>query len=645
MSVKLLFELRERLHYTAIAGTLTAGEDFRLKNVLSQFEQIAGSAPIFAKINEMLKPLRNPEGFTGSKLMDAASLVDAVCITQAGGLTKADPEKEAAEAAAQEKSSAQEERKQENLKKERRQFKYSEIKPFLDAFTSKGSGRFSLISDAYQENNPALSDYRILPALIQGLGDSYSEMADLCMKILSKSDESVIPLLKEGFQPDGKKDMARRVSVIAAVGGASENEFYQELLNTAKGPVRVAAIQGLVFDKANQELLIKLAKSERGDAKHTAMAALMKQEGEEKEEFFRSLITKDITSVNSFLYYMDDEETADLLADAIYAFCEQYIPLRKSLSKEDTEKAAQKLRNIGDALSNKYSVKLFECYRYLDEHKKELSVYDLPTFFERINDAVINTLFMRPKKELLDAARALGAESGTYLKCALMAGMIQDFAGSFDSYADRISDKESVGALIQVLDYLSFHKDRKCYVLHTDLPYMEWNGENGIASRTIELEETMDIRWIKMIATIQNWDSKRKSRNYSYYYYSNSQVAVLKKLANPENEEHLSLLKTFFRHYAEQGRGMDAIEAYLELGGTDCKGLIPALIKAEPGMVRYTMYRLYGKMPMTPDEIADELESIAQLVKGKKLRGTYLSPEDILEKAARFRCGDRSFLD
>ena len=97
MSVKLLFELKERLHYTAVAGILTAGEDFRLQNILRQFKGAAGASPVFAKIDGLLEPLRDPAGFTGRQLMEAASLVDAVCMTLAAGLAKAEPAPEDSE--------------------------------------------------------------------------------------------------------------------------------------------------------------------------------------------------------------------------------------------------------------------------------------------------------------------------------------------------------------------------------------------------------------------------------------------------------------------------------------------------------------------------------------------------------------------
>lgn len=659
MSVKLLFELRERLHYTAIAGTLTAGEDFRLKNVLEQFAQIAGSAPVFAKINELLKPLGNPEGFTGRQLMEAASLVDAVCITQAGGLTKAAPgsavsfEGVASPGAAVPEGSALSEDTagtsggKKPPAAEMKQFKYSEVKPFLDALTSKGSGRYSLMEEAYRTDNPVLTDYRLIPALVRGLNDSYSEMADLCQNILCEQGASIIPFLKEGFRPDGKKDMARRVTVIARVGGKQESGFFRDLIANAKGPVRIAAIHGLVFDEDCQNYLIELAKSERGDAKHAAMSALMKQTGTSKDEFFRSLIQKDAAFAADYLYYMEDLETADLLADALYAFCETHLPIKKELKKEEAEKLVLQLGKISGGLYNKYSPKLFGCYRYLDENKKNLGSVGIKELLGTINTAIEHTLFMRPNQEIIAETRKLGAKSDTFLKCALTAEFIENFAGSYDAYADRLTDTTAQRAMVSAIQRLSYDREKKYYVLRLVTMVMDWNGEKKSICRTLELDETMDIRWFRLITSVAGWD-KKFSSGYDYYlnYYSNNtQVGTLQRLMNPEDEELTAYLKDFYRRYSLLGKGENGIEAYLELGGTDFAGMIPALIKANPKEARYSMYRLYDKLPMDPQDIAAELRQIADMIETNKLRGTYLTPKDIREKADQFQKGERSFLN
>ena len=94
MNLSPLYELRERLAGSGIAGVNLIKEDFRLSRAIEALEPLAKAAPVFQKIydtaKEAIKPeCENPTGV----LLDALALVDAVIYTQGITETKKEPEK------------------------------------------------------------------------------------------------------------------------------------------------------------------------------------------------------------------------------------------------------------------------------------------------------------------------------------------------------------------------------------------------------------------------------------------------------------------------------------------------------------------------------------------------------------------------
>ena len=74
---------------------------------------------------------------------------------------------------------------------------------------------------------------------------------------MEEDGENVVPLLKGGFDPKGKKAMVRRVQVIDKVSGAKENDFYLEKLADAEKEVRQALIYALRHSMDNIDQLLE----------------------------------------------------------------------------------------------------------------------------------------------------------------------------------------------------------------------------------------------------------------------------------------------------------------------------------------------------------------------------------------------------
>ncbi len=209
MDLQPLYEVQERLEHAAVAGTGILNEDFRLKRAREGLAPLAAASPVFAKISAGLEALlAAPPEKRGGALLGVLALVDAVVYTQAsaGMAGELEPLPHGV-GTCQEVS-------------------YGQLRPLLEALTGTGGGRYNLIKEAFANHPEYFADYRVIPALVAGLGDSYGELADLNADILGRQGPGILPLLEAGFDPAGGRGMARRVEVMSRAAGAQANDFF-----------------------------------------------------------------------------------------------------------------------------------------------------------------------------------------------------------------------------------------------------------------------------------------------------------------------------------------------------------------------------------------------------------------------------------
>ena len=247
MNLQPLYDVKARLEQAAIAGTGLLGEDFRLQRAAESLKPLAAASPVFGKIDGGLRALLSaPAEERAGLLLDLLALVDAVAYTQ--GKTGMAGELEPLPTGG---GTFQ-------------QISYGQLSPLLTALTTTGGGRLEIIQSAWEDHPEFFTDYRVLPAVVDGLGDSYGEIAELNAKILKQSGPAALPLLKEGFDPAGNRAMARRVEVISALEGAGATPWLREVLPQAKKDVRAAVLTALGKDAKNLSLLLELAQTEKG---------------------------------------------------------------------------------------------------------------------------------------------------------------------------------------------------------------------------------------------------------------------------------------------------------------------------------------------------------------------------------------------
>src|ERR1700686_403896 len=133
MSIAVLTQVYDEMRRLAIAGSVTAGGDFRLKKLLPSLEQAGAKAPVFAKVAQAVKTLvEGTEQTSASALLELSTLVNAILYTQgetgvAGALAEIETN---------------------DLGPQTSQVSASVLKPLLEALTTTGSNRLEIIKDA-----------------------------------------------------------------------------------------------------------------------------------------------------------------------------------------------------------------------------------------------------------------------------------------------------------------------------------------------------------------------------------------------------------------------------------------------------------------------------------------------------------------
>ncbi len=349
MNLNPLYELKERLESGIIAGVSLLSEDFRLARAVEQIEPLSKASPVFQKIYQSAMQLLSDEGDRkGDMLLDILGFVDAVLTTQA--VTEVEGSLEPLEVA--EGSLCCE-------------VPYSQLAPLLLALSTSGSGHYSMIVEAHDKNPEIFSDYRLKTALVAGLNAGYSELAEQIERWLCEQDASLLPLLKKGFDPKGKKEMARRVHVVEAIAGAGENAWYLSMLPEAEKEVRTALIQAMRHSQENREILQGFTKTEKGNCKKAALWSMARMEGTENLEFWESQIRKNPAAASKYLAFSVSDEISDLIADAV---CRMLDGLEEQAKNETIvleEKDRATLQALFDSLLGKSSQKMLDLYRRL----------------------------------------------------------------------------------------------------------------------------------------------------------------------------------------------------------------------------------------------------------------------------------------
>lgn len=579
MDLQALYDLKERLEHSAIAGTGLLQEDFRLKRAVESLAPLAAASPVFGKIASAAESLlAAPPETRGKQLLDVLALVNAVAYTQGtvnvpGELT---PIKGGNGTCVQ--------------------ASYGQLHPLLTALTTTGGGRMEVIQSAWENHPELFNDFRVLPVLIAGLGDSYGEIAELNTKILKQAAPAVLPLLKKDFNPAGKKEMARRVEIISSIEGAGATPWLLETLPEAKKDVRAAVILALGSDLDNTALLLDLSRTERGNSRDAVLEALAKQDGETVQAFWAEELNKKPDSVK-FLRDTNTEWAAALVADGLRGQLEQMRAGNGRVSSE----AQMKFSLWCGVVGKKTSAPMLDFWRWADEHMETIDGFTnekgAPILAGvRLTDTLRESLRLTGPGPLRDFCLTLFDNRPAmtrYLIPSFHAALLSRPAAEvYEKYSPCILTKKPLlnaerkktlnNVLLRALGEVYWDRKQGCYVLTGGQP-------------TAGL---LDRRWFDLLVQAPDMDG------------------TLRRLTPPDDPELCAKLGDYlYSRILDGGRFIQEDVVFLrEHGWTQWKGFLDQKVRKDGSLTTYAAIRLLNETSLTGPEKAAELRNLAKIV-------------------------------
>lgn len=410
MDLMPLMHLRERLKAGAIAGTALLTDDFRLTRALEALSPLESASPVLARIGQGVRAMLDPGcPDPAAELLDVLALCDAVLVTQGTTVVEGELEPLPLTGRGDVLSNAP----------------YSVLRPLLDALTGTGGGRYAFIVDTHETQPALFRDYRVKQALVCALGASYAELADKAEEWLCEEGVEIAPLLKEDFDPKGKREMVRRLHVLETVSGADENAFYLSLLETGNKEIRAEAAYALRLEEGNAETLLTLVKTEKGAVKKQAQWALAQMDSPAVWEYWNTLAASKPEQAAEFMAFSTARRAGEITANVIGRLLEPFETDPKAVLTAET---AESLVSWLPALIGKSGEEVCRVFHRaaalggaLDRPAaggkspvefRSLPHEDAALFSEAIPQLLVCSLRLRPTPDLIDLAAALDRECG-----------------------------------------------------------------------------------------------------------------------------------------------------------------------------------------------------------------------------------------
>lgn len=630
MNLQALYDLKERLSHAAIAGTGLMQEDFRLRRAVESLAPLAAANPVFGRIAAAAKALLScPEGERSTRLLDVLSLVDAVVYTQGvsnvpGELTVL-PEGSGSYT----------------------QASYSVLQPLMTALGGTGSGRTTLIRDTWQSHPEYFRDFRVLPLVVGALNDNYAELAEMIGQILMQIGSSVIPLLKQGFDPGGKAGMARRVRLIARLAGDSEHEWLRAILPETKKEVREAVILALGNCADNVQLLLDLCQTERGKLKEAALHAAARMDDCQIDELWRKELKKKPVLVNC-LTGVNTALAADLAAGEGEALVKEL--LTGSSYNANQLNRLNVLRNV---LPGKYSPAIRDFWlrtamRMQDLAKitPENNSFGDYTAAEIFQTAILESILCNSCPEMLFLARELAELDPERLHCCAVLADLAELSAEavYEKYSpcfvstgllrrETASERNRRLQVLQAFTPISWSDSLDSYIAS----FRRFDALTGEEKRSIRKLDGFDPRWITLLCS-----GKTAMDGQMLILATRSgrcePEQLLLNLIRPGEEAVCGPIGAYlYQRMCKTGELFTYFQGMLRCGWKNWEGVLLHCVK-ESREVRYDRVLNYlNQVPMSNAQKAKELLELDGLVSkgGIKIWMNFWSSDRIRMIAAR----------
>ena len=627
MNFEPLYELKNRLENVAVVGINLVKDDFRLKRAVEQVKEYSNAAKVFKQIYDMGNSLISTDDEDKCDLfLDLLALLDAVLCTQATTYLGDKPQEIKTIA------------KNKDFYKE---LHYSELSPLIYAFTETGGGRLNIITDSFKSSPEIMKDFRVKTYMIHGLSDKYSEIADRMVKELKKQGKEVIPLLKDGFDPQGKREMISRLEIIASICKEEENDFYKYCIENGSKEIKEIAIGFLMYDQNNIDYILDLTKTEKGKLKNKAFEALSyMNDGRAAEEWGKFLKKKPLDNIE-YLRGTDQQWVINYLND----FIVEYI----TETKNKTLKTAEEKRTVEYdilkispfILKNRNEKSLLFC--------KELYPYNKSEIKRILNFYITKDL----NKDVIDVVKELSKEyEGEFLQQEFLISLIKDKAETvyknFSEYAGAGKEKEEIEQLFNSFATGKYSKNKEERKIQEDfrdifrvilwIHYDEENKEyilewpNTITGYPIQVKLSgFDKKWYDVIFNIE--DDFYENWNYYSSYHRD-----LKSLYNPGIKGMKEKYGKFYYNIILSRTPYDEdIEFLNKLEWKDYKDFLKGKMRRDLTTLSYRIIRIsyfIKDVPISEEDLKAQIEEL--LEKYKKLQKSTIDLcQDWLDKLNR----------
>jgi hypothetical protein len=258
MSLAILTQVYDETRRLAVAGSVAAAGDFRLKKLVAPLEQAGAKAPVFGRIAQAVQVLVGAkEQDSADALLELATLVSAILYTQGetGAAGTLEPIESVELALPPTQTSAR------------------MLKPLMEALTTTGAGRLELIRDAYEQG--AFQDIHLVQPALRALDDVYAEIADfIAEKVLPLYGRAIAPDLRAKYDPKGRAGDARRLRLLHALDPAGARDLVAGALEDGSKEVKVAAIECLRGRAEDLRFLLDQTTAKAQEVRRAAYRAL-----------------------------------------------------------------------------------------------------------------------------------------------------------------------------------------------------------------------------------------------------------------------------------------------------------------------------------------------------------------------------------
>lgn len=332
MSIAVLSQVYAEARRLAVAGSVVAAGDFRLKKLIPPLQQAGAQAPVFAKVAEAATAVVDgPEAKSAEALLELTALASAVLYTQGetglAGTLEPVPSS--------------------SLGGSTLQIPARELKPLLEALSGKGGGRFEPIQQA--EKKGYFRDLRLIRPALAAIDDGYGDVADLIEeKVLPMYGTAVLEELKAKYDPKGTKGHPRRLKLMHKFDPAGARELVKDALDKGGKEVKVAAISCLGAEPEDRDYLIDAAAAKVQDVREAAYHALAKLDHPDAIAVLTKAIQgKDLGIACSAIVESKNPVLAGVLAAEIRTSADAFLKLK---DKKKVSEAADRLTDLINAL-------------------------------------------------------------------------------------------------------------------------------------------------------------------------------------------------------------------------------------------------------------------------------------------------------